>query len=147
MRAVAFSELPAVLGLPSIHDRDRLEPLLPCLQRDRYVICMHIGSSSQVPITSTDARPMCRCPSPQSISKLSMCDWLLSGHLVRFPDLKLACSEGQVGWMPYLWERLDGMWRKRNYRDDWDPVLTEPPATTCRVTYGVASSRTTSASR
>jgi predicted TIM-barrel fold metal-dependent hydrolase len=30
--------------------------------------------------------------------------------------------------MPYLWERLDGMWRKRNYRDDWDPVLTEPPS-------------------
>ena len=37
----------------------------------------------------------------------SMSDWLFSGKLVQFPRLKLAYSEGQIGWMPYMLERVD----------------------------------------
>lgn len=33
----------------------------------------------------------------------SMMDYLFSGVLVRFPRLKLAYSEGQMGWIPYAW--------------------------------------------
>jgi len=36
-----------------------------------------------------------------------MADWLFSGTLLRFPRLKIAYSESQVGWMPFLMERLD----------------------------------------
>ena len=129
VRAVAFSELPAMLGLPSIHDQDRYwDPFFEACNETGTVICMHIGSSSQVPITSVDAPTHVQMSLTTINSQLSLSDWLLSGLLVRFTDLKLAYSEGQVGWMPYLWERLDGMWRKRNYADDWDPAITEPPS-------------------
>ena len=37
----------------------------------------------------------------------SMTDWLFSGKLVQFPNLKLAYSEGQIGWIPYVLERAD----------------------------------------
>ena len=37
----------------------------------------------------------------------SVCDWLFSGVLHRFPDLKLLFAESQIGWMPYLLERMD----------------------------------------
>ena len=39
-------------------------------------------------------------------------DFLFSGVLVRFPTLKLAYSEGQIGWLPYMLERADDVWRE-----------------------------------
>ena len=35
-------------------------------------------------------------------SMASLADWLFSGKLIEFPKLKLAYSEGQIGWVPYL---------------------------------------------
>jgi predicted TIM-barrel fold metal-dependent hydrolase len=57
-----------------------------------------------------------------------MSDWLLSGQFARFPELKLAYSESQIGWMPYMLERLDTLWRKHHYRDDWAEGITQPPS-------------------
>lgn len=36
----------------------------------------------------------------------SLCDFSFSGVLVRFPTLTLAYSEGQIGWLPYILERV-----------------------------------------
>ncbi|HXC85471.1 MAG TPA: amidohydrolase family protein [Trebonia sp.] len=129
VRAVAFSELPAALGLPSIHDPDRYwDPFFRACDETGTVINMHIGSSSQVPITSKDAPAHVQISLTTINSQLSMSDWLLSGVLARFRNLKLAFSEGQIGWMPYLLERLDTLWRKRNYRDEWDPNINDYPS-------------------
>ena len=38
-------------------------------------------------------------------SALSLIDFLFSGVLVRFPDLKLLYAEAQIGWIPYVLER------------------------------------------
>lgn len=130
VRAVAFSELPAALGLPSIHNADRYwDPFFQACDDTGTVINMHIGSSSQVPITSLDAPAHVQISLTSINSQLAMSDWLLSGVLARFGNLKLAFSEGQIGWIPYLLERLDTLWRKRNYRDEWDPNITDTPST------------------
>ncbi len=42
-----------------------------------------------------------------------MCDYILSGTFVRFPGLKIAYAEGQVGWMPYVIERMAKIWEER----------------------------------
>jgi predicted TIM-barrel fold metal-dependent hydrolase len=129
VRAVAFSELPAALGLPSIHDANRYwDPFFAACNETGTVINMHIGSSSQVPTTSTDAPPHVQISLTTVNSQLALSDWLLSGLLPRFTDLRLALSEGQVGWIPFMLERLDSLWRKRTYRDEWDPAITEPPS-------------------
>lgn len=130
VRVVAFSELPAALGLPSIHNADRYwDPFFQACDDTGTVINMHIGSSSQVPITSLDAPAHVQISLTSINSQLAMSDWLLSGVLARFGNLKLAFSEGQIGWIPYLLERLDTLWRKRNYRDEWDPNITDTPST------------------
>jgi predicted TIM-barrel fold metal-dependent hydrolase len=112
--AVAFSENPYHLGLPSVHNAERFwDPFFAACQETETVVCMHIGSSSKMPSTSPDA--------PFSVSSTitfanamgSMCDYVLSGIFVRFPDLKIAYSEGQVGWMPYVLERMDKIWEER----------------------------------
>jgi len=58
---------------------------------------------------------------------LSLCDWLFSGVFVRFPDLKIAYSEGQIGWIPYVLERADHVWRE-NRGSSGAGILPEPPS-------------------
>ena len=78
------------------------------------VICMHIGSSSTVPSTGTDAPGRIRQATINFNAQLSFVDWLFSGLLIRYPNLKLAFSESQIGWMPYALERMDRIWRMDN---------------------------------
>lgn len=45
----------------------------------------------------------------------SMTDWLYSNTLYRHPKLKICLSEGRIGWIPYISERCDSVWRKHRY--------------------------------
>ncbi len=58
----------------------------------------------------------------------SMVDWLMSGVLVRFPDLKLAYSEGQIGWIPYILERADKVWEDNRGWDGVTDKIPDPPS-------------------
>ena len=126
--AVAFSENPYPLGLPSIHDKDRFwDPFLRACEETDTVVCMHIGSSSQMPSTSPDAPFAVSSTITFSNAMGSMCDYILSGVFVRFPRLKIAYSEGQVGWMPYVVERMDKIWAERGDAS-FGIDLPEPPS-------------------
>jgi hypothetical protein len=61
-------------------------------------------------------------------AQLAFTDWVFSGHLPRYPNLKLAFSESQIGWMPYVLERMDRIWRVGNAIANVDPVFTNPPS-------------------
>ena len=52
--AVTFSENPSKLGWPSFHT-DHWDPFWQACSDEGVVVCMHIGSSSQLVITSPDA--------------------------------------------------------------------------------------------
>jgi hypothetical protein len=43
---------------------------------------------------------------PMSIA-VGAADWLTLSALIRYPTLKLALSEGSIGWVPYFMERAD----------------------------------------
>ena len=73
---------------------------------------MHIGSSSKMPATSADAPAAVGATLTFNNAMASLTDWLFSGVLVRFPELKLAYSEGQIGWIPYVLERADDVWEE-----------------------------------
>jgi predicted TIM-barrel fold metal-dependent hydrolase len=59
----------------------------------------------------------------------SMSDWLFSGNLVKFPNLTLAYSEGQIGWIPYILERVDDVWREHRAWGGVKDLIPEPPST------------------
>ena len=61
-------------------------------------------------------------------SQLSLVDWLTSATLVRFPNLKVAFSESQIGWMPYTLERLDNLWHRGKAAHGINPLLEQPPS-------------------
>jgi predicted TIM-barrel fold metal-dependent hydrolase len=129
VRAVAFTELPANLGLPSIHDARRFwDPFFSSCAETGTVICMHIGSGSKFPSTSADAPQGVGIALTNLNAYMAMADWLLSGVLARFPRLKIAFSESQVGWMPFLLERLDTLFVKSKAWAELDPAIVDPPS-------------------
>jgi predicted TIM-barrel fold metal-dependent hydrolase len=112
----AFSEEPSKLGLPSIHDKDRYwDPVLETANELNMVISMHIGSSSTVPKIADDAPFMANLAWGAIRSSAAMLSWLFSGHFQRFPNLKIALSEGEIGWMPYFLERAEQVVDKQRY--------------------------------
>ena len=128
VRAVCFSEIPPHLGLPSIHSGE-WDPFIAACQDTGSVICMHIGSSSRMPATSGDAPPAVAATLSFNNAMASMSDWLFSGKLVQFPDVRLAYSEGQIGWIPYILERADTVWEEHRAWGGVRDLVPEPPST------------------
>ena len=127
VRAVCFSEIPYKLGLPSIHDLC-WEPLWQACEETQTVVCMHIGSSSQMPATSPDAPVAVQATLSFNNAMVSLSDYLFSGVLVRHPGLRLAYSEGQIGWLPYILERADDVWVDHRAWGGVKDLIPEPPS-------------------
>ena len=127
VHAMCFSEVPHFLGLPSIHS-GHWEPFFVACEETNTVINMHIGSSSRMPATSPDAPAAVQATLSFNQGMASMADWIFSGILPRHPNLKLAYSEAQMGWIPYALERAKSVWEQfRGWA--FDPaVISEEPA-------------------
>ncbi|HEV2309397.1 MAG TPA: amidohydrolase family protein [Acidimicrobiia bacterium] len=128
VHAVCFSEIPPHLGLPSIHT-GHWDPFLEACAETGTVVCMHIGSSSKMPATSADAPPAVQATLSFGNAMSSMTDFLFSGVLVRFPELRLAYSEGQIGWIPYILERADDVWQEHRAWGGVRDRVPDPPST------------------
>ncbi|MGI8663489.1 MAG: amidohydrolase family protein, partial [Acidimicrobiales bacterium] len=134
--AVTFSENPHPLGLPSVHDKGRhWDPFFRACEETGTVVCMHIGSSSRMPATSPDAPFIVSSTLTFSNAMGSMLDYIFSGTLERFSGLRIAYSEGQVGWMPYIMERADKLWAERG-DNSFGTSLPHPPTSYMNRIYG-----------
>jgi predicted TIM-barrel fold metal-dependent hydrolase len=114
--AFAFSENPEPLGLPTIHDTNGYwEPVMAAANELELVASMHVGSSSTLPKICNDAPFMANLTWGASRTSGTMLSWLFSGLFQRYPNLKIALSEGEVGWMPYFLERAEQVLDKQRY--------------------------------
>jgi predicted TIM-barrel fold metal-dependent hydrolase len=127
VRAVCFSELPFHLGLPSIHS-GHWDPFFAACDETGTAVCMHIGSSSRMPATTVDAPPAVSAALAFGNAMTSLIDFLFSGVLVRFPHLKLAYAESQIGWIPYAIERVDQVWEDNRAWARTQDAVPEPPS-------------------
>jgi predicted TIM-barrel fold metal-dependent hydrolase len=144
--AVTFSENPSKLGWPSIHT-DHWDPFWRACSEEEVVVCMHIGSSSELVITSPDAPMDCLITlTPMNIVKAAT-DLVWSPVLRSFPDLKVALSEGGIGWIPYFLERIDynydrhHAWTGQDYGNQLPSEVFNRNVLTCFIDdhFGVAS--------
>ena len=127
VHAATFCELPAALGLPSLYT-DHWDPLLAACNDTRTTLCLHIGSATKHGASSPDSPRVSRQAALCVGSQLSFTDWLMSAKLIKFPNLKIAFSEGQIGWIPYIVERLDRLWHKGRAGAQINPLITEVPS-------------------
>jgi predicted TIM-barrel fold metal-dependent hydrolase len=131
--AIAFSENPSKLGLPSMYTGEWDVLWQACVETGTSV-SMHIGSSSSMPTTSEDAPLATSMSLYAQNAQGSLCDWVFSGTLQRFPDLTIAYAESQVGWIPFQLERMDAVWR--DGRGGIDDVTVAPSEQVHGRVYG-----------
>ena len=104
--AVSFTDNPTKIGMPSFHD-PHWDPLWKACNDEGTVVCIHIGSSAGMVFTSLDSPvDVIITVSPISIVSCAA-DILWSPVLRKYPNLKIALSEGGIGWVPYFLERAD----------------------------------------
>ena len=136
--AVTFSENPEKLGRPSWHS-DFWDPFLRACEEVNTVICLHIGSSSEMVITSMDA-PIDTMITlqPMNIVKCAA-DLVWSPVFRKFPRLKVALSEGGIGWVPYFLERIDYVyqhhhaWTNQDFGDKLPSQVFNENVLTCFI--------------
>jgi predicted TIM-barrel fold metal-dependent hydrolase len=104
--SVSVNDNPGARGLPSIHT-DYWEPLWKVVSDLGTTICLHIGSGHPPPHASMDTPIEAWITTmPMSIA-IGAADWLNLAALHRYPSMRIALSEGGIGWIPYFMERAD----------------------------------------
>jgi predicted TIM-barrel fold metal-dependent hydrolase len=106
-RSVTFPERPHDIGLPSLWDRDHWDPIIAACAATDTVISLHVGSST-LPEVPPGAPPKQIMSVLFPVQSMTACaEWLFSGYPQRHPDLKIVMSEGGIGWVAMLLDRLD----------------------------------------
>jgi predicted TIM-barrel fold metal-dependent hydrolase len=104
-KAVTFPECPSWLDLPSIHS-GYWDPFLRACEETDTVVCLHTGSATRLISNSPDAPPEAANALFGAYAVFTAIDWLFSLCAVRFPDIKICFTEGGIGWLPGIIDRL-----------------------------------------
>lgn len=123
--SLSFPEMPEKLGLPSIYT-GYWDPVMRACEETGTVLSLHVGSASSVVTGSSDAIAEVVTSLFFVGSIITTSDWLFSKIPVRFPNLKIAISEGGIGWVPALIDRIEHCSRYREYTGGWMDVDLSP---------------------
>ena len=120
--SVTFPERPHEIGLPSLWDRSHWDPIMEAVVDTDTVVSLHVGSSGLTPAppgAGMDALQLGATLFGQ-LSLIACAEWLWSGYAARLPTLKIAMSEGGIGWVAMLRDRLDNIVDRSRYGLGWD---------------------------
>jgi predicted TIM-barrel fold metal-dependent hydrolase len=112
-KAITFTEAPHRLGLPSFHT-NHWDPFFAAAQDADMPLCLHFGSGG-APDVAPDANFAVAIALFGMNSQFTTVDLLLSPVFHNFPRLRVALSEGGIGWMPYVMERVDYTWERHRW--------------------------------
>jgi predicted TIM-barrel fold metal-dependent hydrolase len=118
--SVTLPERPHAIGLPSLWERDHWDPIVEACAETDTVISLHVGSSG---IHESPPGAPTQQISATLFSQLALtacAEWLWSGYAVKHPSLKIAMSEGGIGWVAMLLDRLDAIVDRSGYGLGWD---------------------------
>jgi predicted TIM-barrel fold metal-dependent hydrolase len=105
-RAISMPELPYMQGLPS-YQHDYWNPLFQVMCDEGFVMCLHIGMGLDAINMGPDFSPDNFMVLSTQVTVLAVQDLLWGPAMRSYPDLKIAFSEGGIGWIPFLLDRVD----------------------------------------
>ena len=112
-KALTFIEAPHTAGLPSFHTK-HWDRLYAVLQAADAPLCLHFGSGG-APVVAPEG-PSTALIAMYGLNSVQCTVELLNSRMFeRFPGLKIAMSEGGIGWIPYVVERCDYVWQRHQY--------------------------------
>lgn len=124
-RAIGLPDNPVALKLPSYHTT-YWDPVFSALEETNMTAVMHFGSGGFVPQIAPEA-PFAVMIALMGTTSMQACvDLVFSPVFHKHPNLKVSFAEGGVGWMPYLVERVDYVWRKHKFYQNINPTV--PPS-------------------
>ena len=115
------------MSLPSLHS-GHWDPFFAACEETETVVCLHVGSSGTTPTTAPDAPPVTVGVLFFGYAMFAAVDWLYSKVPVRFPRLKICLSEGGIGWVAGLIDRIDHIHRHGDeiFDDTWRGIEPSP---------------------
>jgi len=113
-RAVTLPERPHKAELPSLFS-GYWDPIVAACADTDTVICLHVGSSGMADYPDDSPRLGLGATLFGQLSLSACAEWLWSELPVRYPDLKIAMSEGGIGWVAMLLDRLDNVVDRSGY--------------------------------
>jgi predicted TIM-barrel fold metal-dependent hydrolase len=140
-RAVALPELPERIGLPSPFS-DYWDPIVRACADTGTVICLHVGSSGgsdmppEIPPLSSDHFALSDTLFGH-LSHQATAEWLIAGWAHRYPEVQFAISEGGIGWVAMLIDRLDNVLDHSPYGDAFS--FPERPSDLLRRNFNFCS--------
>jgi len=131
--AVTVPEQPHRLGYPPVFDA-HWEPIVRACAETQTVLNLHIGASgfAQMPPGAPMLELGATLFGPMAISACA--EWLWSGWPARYPALRIAMSEGGIGWVAMLIDRLDNIMARSGYGASW-PDKQHPPSEVLRRNF------------
>jgi predicted TIM-barrel fold metal-dependent hydrolase len=118
-KSVALPERPHRIGLPSIFD-EYWKPIIEACAETETVISLHVGSSGIADLPRGSPAIVLGATLFGQLSLTACAEWLWSGWSLRHPELKIAMSEGGIGWVAMLLDRLDNLVDRSGYGLGWD---------------------------
>jgi predicted TIM-barrel fold metal-dependent hydrolase len=119
-RSVSFPERPHMIGLPSLWERDHWDPIIAACAATGTVISLHVGSST-VPSLPAGSPGLAIGSTLFPQASMGACvEWLFSGYALKHPELKIAMSEGGIGWVAMLLDRQDNAVDRSHHAAIWD---------------------------
>ncbi|MAE94259.1 MAG: amidohydrolase [Deltaproteobacteria bacterium] len=126
--AVTMPEQPHRQGLPSVF-MPHWEPIIRACAETDTVVNLHVGSSGFA--SMPEGAPMMELGATQfgPMALCSAAEWLWSGWPAKYPELKIAMSEGGIGWVAALVDRLNNIMARSGYGAGWpDPKISPADA-------------------
>jgi predicted TIM-barrel fold metal-dependent hydrolase len=150
-RAVTLPEQPHRIGMPSIFS-GWWDPIVAACAETETVICLHVGSTGVADMPKDAPMVPLGATLFGQLSLAACAEWLWSGYAVRHPDLSIAMSEGGIGWVAMLHDRLENIVGRSGYgsyfsgdlrpaevlaRNFWFCTIDDPSTLVTRDTVGI----------
>ena len=149
--AVTLPEMPHRIGMEPIFSA-WWDPIIAACAETDTVICLHVGSTGVADMPKGAPMVPLGATLFGQLSLSACAEWLWSGYAVKHPDLKIIMSEGGIGWVAMLHDRLENIVDRSGYghyfpgemrpaeilhRNFWFSTIDDPSTLSTRETVGV----------
>jgi predicted TIM-barrel fold metal-dependent hydrolase len=142
--AVTLPEMPHRIGW--------WDPIIAACAETDTVICLHVGSTGVADMPKGAPMVPLGATLFGQLSLSACAEWLWSGYPVKHPNLRVIMSEGGIGWVAMLHDRLENIVDRSGYghyfpgdlrpaevlhRNFWFSTIDDPSTLSTRETVGV----------